>query len=187
MKIITKQIKYILYGHRIYFSSQYSWFGFAFVSIKSPCNVLFFVMVVLVSVSDDNCWSSWGSVLGVAGEDGIDSQGVFGGSWLGLPGLQCTITPPHHHHQYHQCHTTTSDVVWCWCVGGPPPHHITPPPPPPPTSLHHQYHQHQTTSIDATIPPPTSDLHLYRMKTTRNTSSPKDKSMDVFGLGCIGL
>ena len=136
-------------------------------------------LMIIVDHLGEVCW------VGRLVRTGIDSQGVFGGSWLGLPGLQCTITPPHHHHQYHQCHTTTSDVVWCWCLGGPPPHHITPPPPP--TSLHHQYHQHQTTRIGATIPPPTSDLHLYRMKTTRNTSSPKEKSMDVFGLGCIGL
>ena len=112
-------------------------------------------LMIIVDHLGEVCW------VGRLVRTGIDSQGVFGGSWLGLPGLQCTITPPHHHHQYHQCHTTTSDVVWCWCVGGPPPHHITPPPPPPPTSLHHQHYQHQTTSIGATIPPPTSDLHLY--------------------------
>ena len=89
-------------------------------------------LMIIVDHLGEVCW------VGRLVRTGIDSQGVFGGSWLGLPGLQCTITPPHHHHQYHQCHTTTSDVVWCWCLGGPPPHHITPPPPPPPTSLHQQ-------------------------------------------------
>ena len=161
MKIITKQIKYILYGHRIYFSSHYSWFGFAFVSIKSPCNVLFFVMVVLVSVSDDNCWSSWGSVLGGRlVRTGIDSQGVFGGSWLGLPGLQCTITPLAtppppispmlHHHQW------CGVVLVCWCVGG----------------CHHT-----TANIRFTFIPHENHKKYISTKI----------SMDVFGLGCIGL
>ena len=104
-------------------------------------------LMIIVDHLGGVCW------VGRLVRTGIDSQGVFGGSWLGLPGLQCTITPPHHHHQYHQCHTTTSDVVWCWCVG---------------------------VLVDATIPPPTSDLHLYHMKTTRNIS-PQNK------YGCISI
>ena len=103
-------------------------------------NVLFFVMVVLASVMMIIVDHLGFGVVGVAVvRTGIDSQGVFGGSRLGLPGLQCTITHPpppppiplHFHN--HQCSITQA--------------------PPPPRSLHR--HCHQTTSIDATILSPT--------------------------------
>ena len=84
-------------------------------------NVLFFVIIVFTSVMMIIVDHLGFCVVGVAVvRTGIDSQGVFGGSRLELPGLQCTINhpgtttnitsppcPPNHHHPP----TTTTNIT----------------------------------------------------------------------------
>ena len=104
-------------------------------------NVSFLVMVVSASammIIVDHLGSSVVGVVVVV-RTGIDSQGVFGGSRLRLPGLQCTIIhpptttntnitsltyPPMHHHPA----TTTTNITSPRC---PPNHYLALMPPPP--------------------------------------------------------
>ena len=134
-------LKILSLNKRYIFFTLFVSFDLLFIEESISCqldshrigNVSFLVMVVSASammIIVDHLGSSVVGVVVV--RTGIDSQGVFGGSRLGLPGLQCTIIHPP---------TTTNTNITS--LPYPPMHHH--PPPPTPISLHR--HAHQTTSI----------------------------------------
>ena len=121
----------IFFMNKIYiFFTLFVSFDLLFIEESISCqldshrigNVSFSVMVVSASVMMiivDHLGSSVVGVVVVV-RTGIDSQGVFGGSRLGLPGLQCTIIHP----------PTTTNTTSPPCL---PNHYLAlmPPPPPP--------------------------------------------------------